>query len=332
VTDKQVPSVEMLADAKAKRRDIMPDAVFDYFKATDGELIRYARFPASEILDIKGTVIFMPGRTEFIEKFIEDVRVFNALGYACAAMDLRGQGMSFRPHPNRNKHYVETFDQHIVDVKTMFEKVLENKMPKPYYLMGHSAGSHVILRTLHAHPDLVEKAVVVAPMVRIYTGGVPAFLAKGLAAFSNMIGKGRSYIPGHTAIKDGRWGWRKLLTSDDDRFGDEDHFIKTKDKRLAVGGATYRWLLEAIKSTEKLNAAGVPESIKTPVLLLQAGDDVIVDNKAQSALVARMPDAKLVRIEGAMHEILKEKDAYRAQVWAAISGFMDLSEVAEDGD
>ncbi|MCJ9428597.1 alpha/beta fold hydrolase [Kordiimonas marina] len=325
MTDKdRLPTAAILADAKEHRRQPPEDAVFNYFKAEDGEQIRFARFPASHVLEPKGTIIFLPGRTEFIEKFLEDVHIWNALGFACAAMDLRGQGMSYRPYPDRDKHYVRTFDTHIEDLKSFFDQKLVNKMPKPFILMGHSAGSHVILRFLAKYPGYAEAAITVAPMVRINAGPLPKFVTYGLPYVARHLGLGAAYIPGHTAFKEGRWGWRKKLTHDDERFCDEDFFIKEKDRRLAVGGATYKWLWEALKSCDKLNDQGVPESIETPVLMIQAGEDTIVDNKAQAAFAERMPNVKFVVVDGAMHEILKEKDEYRAEVWQAIGDFMDL--------
>lgn len=319
-----MPSPELLAEAKERRREAPEDVIFNYFTASDDVQMRFARFPASHVVETKGTIIFLPGRTEFIEKFLEDIHIWNGLGFACAAMDLRGQGMSHREHPNREKHYVKTFDQHIDDVHQFFEQALVNKMPKPFILMGHSAGSHVVLRFLHDHPRAADAAILVAPMVRIAAGGVPRMVTHGLSFLMTMLGLGSAYVPGHTAFKEGRWGWRRKLTHDDDRFEDEDHFIGTKDRRLAVGGATYKWLLEALRSCDKLNAPGYAEAIDTPVLILQATEDQIVDVKAQSDLAAHLPHGRLVRIEGAMHEILKESDEHRAKVWDAISEFIDL--------
>jgi lysophospholipase len=318
------PSPALLAEAKEKRRDPPEDAIFDYFHSTDGEAIRFARFPASKVVEVKGTVIFLPGRTEFIEKFLEDIHIWNGIGFACAAMDLRGQGMSARMHPNRNKHYVRSFDPHIEDVHQLFEQAIAGKMPKPYILMGHSAGSHVILRHLHDHPRDADAAILVAPMVRIAAGGTPRIVTHALSFIMNFVGLGTAYVPGHTAFKEGRWGWRKKLTHDDERFKDEDFFIQGKDKRLAVGGVTYRWLLEAMRSCDVLNAPGYAEKIEEPILILQASEDQIVDNDAQTEIAAHLPHGRLVKIEGAMHEILKETDDHRAEVWKAIADFIDL--------
>ena len=324
MSDERLPSAALLAEAKEKRREAPEDTIFNYYTASDGVQMRFARFPASKVVETKGTVIFLPGRTEFIEKFLEDIHIWNGLGFACAAMDLRGQGMSHREHSNRDKHYVKTFDQHIDDVNQFFEQALVNKMPRPFILMGHSAGSHVIMRFLHDHPRAADAAILIAPMVRIAAGGIPRVTTHGLAALMSSVGFGAAYVPGHTKFKEGRWGWRRKLTYDDDRFEDEDYFIRNKDKRLAVGGATYKWLLEAMKSCDKLNASGYAEAIQNPVLVLQAGEDQIVDNKAQTDIAALMPHTRLAIIEGAMHEILKETDDKREAVWKEIGEFIDL--------
>ena len=344
----------LLKDAKEKRRTEPYGALFSYLPNVDGGENRYALFPCpmsrieSDAPDnqnpenqsgpenrpipakepVKGTVIFIPGRTEFIEKFYEDIHIFHALGFACAAFDLRGQGLSHREHSDRDKHYVETFDNHLTDLRQLFEEVLKsaaaNDLPEPYILMGHSAGSHVILRFLSEHHGYAAKAITVAPMVRVNAGGMPNMLLYGLPKMMISLGKGDGYIPGHTKFKEGRWGWRKKLTHDEDRFEDEDYFIKNKDHDLAVGGATYKWLLEALKSTDRLSAANVPEAIDVPVLMLQAGEDTIVDNDAQTALAKRVPEIGLVRIEGAMHELLKERDEKRYLVWQAIIPFLGI--------
>ena len=323
--------VKLLAEAKEIRRMEPAGGRYGYLDTPEGGKNRYALFPnPNEDMgkQLKGTVIFMPGRTEFIEKFFEDIHMFHALGFACAGFDLRGQGLSYREHENRDKHYLKSFDPHMGDVKQLFDEVLETAdregFPKPFILMGHSAGSHTILRFLSENPGYAEKAITVAPMVRIEGGGLPDFVAYGLPKLMIALGKGDAYVPGHKEFKTGRWGWRKRLTHDDDRFEDEDYFIEHKDRDLAVGGATYQWLLAALRSTDKLNAPGVAEAINVPVLMLQASEDKIVDNTAQTAFAARNDLIDLKVIEGAMHEILKERDEMREQVWRAIIDFMDI--------
>ena len=69
-------------------------------------------------------------------------------------------------------------DAHISDVRAFFDKKLVNKMPKPFILMGHSAGSHVILQgPPGAEPDretLKRAAAIAAYHSKAKTGGVVA--------------------------------------------------------------------------------------------------------------------------------------------------------------
>ncbi len=323
--------VELLAAARGSRRTEPLGGRYGYLDTPEGGKNRYALFPnpnegTGERL--KGTIIFMPGRTEFIEKFFEDIHMFHALGFACAGFDLGGQGLSYREHENRDKHYLKSFDPHMGDVKQLFDNVLETadreEFPKPFILMGHSAGSHTILRFLSENPGYAGKAVTVAPMVRIEGGGLPDFIAYGLPKLMIAFGKGDAYVPLKNEIEDENLkDWRQRLKSHIPTEA-KDYFIEHKDRDLAVGGATYQWLLAALRSTDKLNAPGVAEAINVPVLMLQASEDKIVDNTAQTAFAARNDLINLKVIEGAMHEILKERDEMREQVWRAIIDFMAI--------
>lgn len=298
---------------------------FDFFNSFDGVKIRYGLWTVKSAV---GTVVILGGRTEFTEKFYEDMHNWQARGYNVAAMDWRGQGLSHRELAdkggnNRERHYLNSFDDLIKDLNCFFDQILIPCSPKPHILMGHSQGGHSILRFLHDHGDKVDKAIVMSPMVDIHMPK-PEAMVMALPKFMQAIGQDHRYVPGHKAFKDGRWGWRKKLTNDDDRFCDEDWFIKHKDRDLAVGGVTFRWLLEAKKSIKTLNSAGYPEAITTPILMFQAGDDEIVDNKAQTRLAKRLPNVGLIRISGAKHELLKETDDVREKVWQAIDHFMTV--------
>lgn len=48
---------------------------------------------------------------------------------------------------------------------------------------------------------------------------------------------------------------------------------------------------------------------------MSAGDDSIVDNASHEAVAARLPNARVVKVPGAFHEILIERDDIRAQFW-----------------
>jgi lysophospholipase len=95
---------------------------------------------------------------------------------------------------------------------------------------------------------------------------------------------------------------------------------------LQVGGPTYHWVRESIHAGQQIIAQAA--KITTPILLLQAGEDRVVDNRSHSAFCQAMSDAghpceggKPWVIKGARHEILFERDAMRAEALNAILHF-----------
>lgn len=72
--------------------------------------------------------------------------------------------------------------------------------------------------------------------------------------------------------------------------------------------------------------------IKIPLLILQAGEEAIVCNRAQNRLLKKLSRtqkcAALHTISGARHELLFERDAYRNQALEQILRFFSASSVS----
>ncbi len=315
----------LMQAAKANRLTAPKDGEFSTFAARDGVPIRYGVFGLSAAREAgRGTVMFVPGRSEFAEKFFEDMHIFVGLGFAAGAMDLRGQGLSYREVEDRDKHVVSSFDDYVGDLDQLITELEAAGAPRPYILMGHSAGSHAIFRFLHAHPGRVERAITVAPMIDINSGNVPRWITNRLPKLMRLLARGHRYVPGHGPYTAEPVGWQNKLTHDTERWQDEHHLI-AENPDLRCGGATFTWIAAALGSIARLRAPGFAEAIKTPVLMLQAGDEQIVDNAASSAFAARLTNCRLEVIDGAAHEILKETDARRAELWAHICDWLSLS-------
>ena len=312
----------------ARRRLPPPGETIDTFETDDGARLRYAVWPADRA-EGGGTVLVLPGRTEFIEKYYETVADLRDRGYAVAVLDWRNQGLSHRPLANRHKHYLTDFRRLAADLAAVVDRLRAMALPAPLSVLAHSMGSHCTLRYLRDvqdhgdHPGRIARAVLCAPMVGIHFGAVPAGVARALAWGGVAVGGGRCYVPGQ-----GDYGaffkgpkWRDHLTSDPDRFEDE-HWHIARNPDLALGGITLHWLKAAFQSMDRLAAPGYAEAITTPVLVVQCGADVVVDNAAMTAFTARLAHGQMIRIDGARHEILKERDVFRAQFWKAFDRFM----------
>ena len=93
-------------------------AVVDTLTTDDGVELRYARFPPNRS-PVRGTVVLLHGRTEFIEKYFETVNDLRRRGFAVATFDSRGQGGSSRLLGNSRKGHVRDFADHVNDFETV---------------------------------------------------------------------------------------------------------------------------------------------------------------------------------------------------------------------
>lgn len=92
---------------------------------------------------------------------------------------------------------------------------------------------------------------------------------------------------------------------------------------LRVGGPTCHWMRESMAAGRELMVLVV--HITTPLLLLQAQEDIVVDNHSQDAFCQALAESghpcvgcTPVVIAGARHELLFEEDGIRVQVFTHI--------------
>jgi lysophospholipase len=107
----------------------------------------------------------------------------------------------------------------------------------------------------------------------------------------------------------------------------DQHLAIDNNPNLALGGQTYGWLGAAISSIKILNSIGYPEKIKTPILIVQAGQDFVVNNKLQKKFAMRLPHVRFENISDSAHEIFKEVDRVRSRFWAYFDDFIEESQL-----
>lgn len=288
----------------------------------DGIPLRCARWPAERRPGL-GSVLYLQGRTEFIEKNLETIAELRRRGYVVWTLDWRGQGLSGRLLTDPHKGHVANYDDYLQDLQLLVGQHMAGRASGPTTLLAHSMGAHIGLRFMCDHPGFVERAVLSAPMIGIRRGPV-AVGARLLAATATMLGGGQRYVPGT-----GRYDIRTIsfdgnaLTSDADRFYRMHAYIAA-DPRLALGGPTYGWLAASFRSIARLRQ--MAKDIRQPVLMVNAGDERVVDNGATHWLLRHgLSHARLTTIAGARHDILCERDDIRNRFWQAFDDFTGRS-------
>ena len=306
--------------------DFMPaDPQVGGVKTPDGAIIRYARWKA-RLRPVKGTVILLHGRAEYIEKMFETVNDLQNMGFDAITFDWRGQGGSSRLLADEYRGYIDSFDQYIIDLDTMMEEIILPDCPGPYYILAHSTGSLVALLAAPGFGNRIRRMVLCSALLKLGNTGFSQSTVKFASGALTMLGLGENYIAGGRNPQERLPFIGNKLTSDPDRFERNQNFSR-EFSHLAIGGPTAAWLFAAIKAMERVEEPDYYGQITIPTLLINAGADQVVNPQATEELGRRLRSGSTLTINGARHEILQERDIFREQLLSAFKSFIPGTEL-----
>lgn len=258
---------------------------------------------------LRGSVVLSAGRTEYLEKYFETAQALADRGFVVLLHDWRGQGLSDRLLSDRLRGHAVGFHAFLDDYQRLLAAYL-SRLPKPWFMVGHSMGGCLNLMTLAKGETRFEAAVLLAPMLRLNLSAVNRAVAGPLSRLFDCLGRGGDYVLGQKGTP-----WpafdKNLLTHDPVRYG-RMHAQLLANPALKLGGPTWGWLASAVAAMRWLARDADLSSISIPVTVLSARADGIVDNAAQALAVKRLSKGTLVQVPGANHEILQETDPRRA--------------------
>lgn len=285
----------------------------------DGWMVRTVAWRGSDAA--RGTILFLIGRGDFIEKYAETFHDLTDAGWGVVTFDWRGQGLSGRLGDAPEKGHAISFDPWLRDLGEIIGWA-NAEMPGPCLGIAHSMGAHLLLRHLAAGGGGVARAALLSPMLGMLAPPIGPRLARVLARTMVLSGRGGDYVAGGgPRIKAAAGSERQtLLTSDAERYGDEAWW-SGEEPGFSMGSATYGWLNAAFGSVALL--FGALARVRVPLLVMIPAMDRLVDNAATRRAAAMLPDATLVVVEGAGHELLRETDAVRAGVLAQVTAFLE---------
>jgi lysophospholipase len=300
---------------------IPPGAVLHGVKAGRVTL-RVARWGGTEAGGHSpGTVVVLPGRSEFIEKYAEVVGELRDRGFCVVVVDWRGQGGSSRLLRNPYKGHVRHFDDYRVDLDAVAAQVLGPHCPRPWFALAHSMGGAILIDHAARGHCPFERVVLSAPMIGIY-GLRMERAVRAIAATAAHAGLGRTYIPGGSNRS---WMSRPFagngLTSDERRFAIFNALAEAAP-RLVLGAPTMGWLHAAFRVMRAISRADVAQRLDVPMLIIGCGVDRVVATPAIERFAARLRLGQCIVVTDALHEVLMERDELRGQFWAAFDAFV----------
>ncbi len=319
----QLSSARRLTEHYSQR--ILPfwqnSVIESHFTTKDGISIAYAYTLCP---DAKATIVISPGRTEGYLKYQELIFDLHRQNYAVFIIDHRGQGLSDQLIDHPQKGYVADFQDYVDDLIDFYDHIVAAKAQGQRLLLGHSMGCTIATLYLQQRPEDFAAATMSAPMYGFNPGKLPMLIAKPLI---------RLVI----------WWKKRANTSSDYFFNQQDyHWVPFEQNQLThceiryhqfrqqneqipalqLGGITFQWLSTSLSAIEQLYAN--LDKIKTPLLVLQAGDDEVVNLDAQDQFCNKMQAAERCEkrvLTGARHEVFFEVDPIRTQ---AISSMLDF--------
>lgn len=260
------------------------------FTGQNGLDIFYRHLPAK---NEQARLVIAHGLGEHSGRYIN---IFNRLvpsGYSIWALDFRGHGRS----PGKRGH-VDTFDQHVLDLKTLVGIARENSPAGgKLFLLGHSMGGLIALNYAERFPKTIDGVVASSPGLGLKVT-IPATKA--------VLGKVMSSI------------WPGLSMGnelDASKISHDPDVIKAYlDDPLVHDRVTARFFTEFLAAMDETNTnvAG----ITVPVLMQVAGDDHLTDAQSASAFFENLDvqDKTLHVYDTLYHEVYNETRAEKEAV------------------
>lgn len=300
----------------------LPENALEYiWLARDGWSIRRVDWP--RVAAPRGAILFVPGRGDFLEKYLETLEHWHRAGWMVTALDWRGQALSGRLGADSLTGHIDDFATWVDDLAGFWAEWAA-AVPGPRVLVGHSMGGHLALRAVAEGQVVPDALVLSAPMLGLATRGLPLVVSHGIATMMCQLGDPRRPA----------WKWSEkpgqlpedrsvLLTHDSARYAQELAWRAARPD-LSMGPGSWGWLRAAIASMRGLDRQDVLARVTVPTFILATSADRLVGVAAIMRAARWLPRAELLLFGAeARHEILREVDPVRERALAGIDEFLD---------
>ena len=299
-----------------------------HFDGKDGLRLAYA---AVRVPDERAAVVIVSGRTENLLKYQEVVADLVRQRYSVYIHDHRGQGFSQRLLPDEpHKGHVVDFEDYVDDLQTFIDQVVRRDPHPRLLLLAHSMGGAIATRHLQRFPGSFAAAALSSPMHQpnariIFTAdsGCEWFKWTGWVFSEAWAGARPSpyahqpYDAQRNEYTHSAQRWAQVLAAEN------------AHPEVRLGGPTRGWARQACLVSDTLIEQAA--RVRTPVLVLQAGEDSAVTPEGQNEFCAalaagghqRCEGGAPMRIDGARHELLIEADVHRVRALATILDFFE---------
>jgi len=277
-----------------------PEGAQAFWLNTEDDIrIRAAHWPGGD----KGTVFVFPGRSEYVEKYGRTAVELKARGFGTISIDWRGHGLADRLDPLVTLGHVDRFSDYQKDLRAVLAMAAMVNCPKPFYLIAHSMGGCIGLRSLL--DGLAVNAVVFsAPLWGVIMPPVQRSFAWALSWATHRTRFSRLPTP---TTKQESYVLSEPFEGNDLTTNPEFYAYMQRHLRehpeMILGGPSLNWLYETLRETRALRAITPPP---VPTLTFLGSNERVVDPHAVHQVMDKWPNGALRMVAGARHEVMME--------------------------
>lgn len=251
----------------------------------------------------RGVVVIVHGLSEHHGRYEWLIQQFLAADYHVVMGDLPGQGLS-----TGRRGHISSFTDYIDVLSAWLDTAFAYQLP--VYVVGHSLGGLISIHTMIQRRPAIQAWVVSSPCLGIMSR--PPNWLRTLTDYADpMLASYRVRIKKHSYNSDATRNKQQLA----------------RDARdpLMVKKVSFHWYNELEKAIEEAfrDVDHVPDS---PLMVMQAGDDKIVDKIQAYQWYERLtvPDKTYKEWPGLYHELFNEPE--RETVFSEVLAFLQRHE------
>lgn len=247
----------------------------------------------------KAVLLIVHGLAEHCGRYHNVVNYFVPRGYAVYGLDHIGHGQS-----EGTRVYVDHFNDFTGNVKIYFDMICQWQPDPPIFIVGHSMGGLISSIYLLEHQNELAGAALSAPLIKAADepSALTVFLANTLSRILPRLPLAQ--VEAHGVSRD-----PAVVQAYID------------DPLVYNGKVTARLGAELINAMTRVENEAT--TIKLPILILQGGDDPLVDPAGAQLLYNRVSstDKQIKNYDGLYHEIFNEPE--HEQVLADVETWLE---------
>lgn len=268
----------------------------------------------------QGSIVIVPGRTEFIEKYIEFCWDLRNLDYTICLYDHLGQGKSDRQLEDPDKGHIIDFKTYVSDLIKIIQSVVLPAQRGPVYLLAHSMGATISALASQRSAEMISGLILVSPMFQINIGKLlPPFLVELLCNVVCFAGGRSGYVWGGGPYNQETDFENNLLTTDFNRFQLNNQLI-SQNPEVALGSPTFGWLQQAYRAMRQVRRQ--PSTAVCPTIIFRSIDERVVGLQEMENYCNESRNCQLVTYQNCRHELLMERNEIRDDLIARVHQFL----------